>query len=190
MILGTIDPPRRLAALLAASKVGAPITGRARLQKTTSRLSSMSGGMAGRRGYGAGGRGPHSWIAGGAARRLEEIGVLRFDLGDALITPAGRRIAGEIAGGGDGGMRGAVDGRRDMLNGPPGGEALAYARLSCPRTAGRPAGRYGIKRRMERRIMSMPKKEGIGSERVAGPLGVRLGYIPGRARGMRAPAQG
>ena len=38
--------------------------------------------------------------------------------------------------------------------------------------------------------MSMLKEKRIGSERAAGPLGVRLGYIPGRARGMRAPAQG
>ena len=190
MILGTTGPPQRPAVLPAAPDGGAPITGRAGLQKMAFLLSGMSDGTAGRCGCGAGGRGPHSWIACEAARRLEEIGALRFDRGDALITPAARRVAEEIAEGGDGGALGAVGGCRDMPDGLPGGEALGYARLLCPRMAGRPAGRDRIKRCMERHVMSMLKKKRIGSGRAAGPLGARLGYVLGRARGMRAPAQG
>lgn len=191
-MLSAIDPLQRLIVLLAASGGGAPIMGQARLQWMMFLLSEGSGDMAGRCGYGAGNYGPHSEIVGEAARRLGEIGVLRLDDGGGSIsvTPTGRGVAEEIAEGEDDNTLDVVDSCKDMLNGLPDDEALAYVCLSYPSMAGRSAACGRVKRGAERHVMSMLEKEKISSERAAELLGMPLDYVLGRARGPRAPVQG
>ncbi len=191
-MLGAIDPLQRLIVLLAASGGGAPITGQTMLQWMTFLLSEGSGDMAGRCGYGAGSYGPHSEIVCEAARLLGEIGVLCFDDsgGNISITPAGRRVAEEIAEEEDDDTLDIIDSCKDMLNDLPDDEALAYVCLSYPSMAGRPAVHDRVRRGAERHVMSMLRKEKISSERAAELLGMPLDYVLRRARGMRVPVQG
>ena len=191
-ILGAIDPPQRLIALLAASNGGAPIRGQTRLQKMMFLLSEMSDYMAEQCGYGADNYGPYSEIVGEAARHLGEIGVLCLDDrdGSVSITPVGRRVAEAIAEGEDGDTLDAIDSCKDMLNDLPADEVLAYVYSSYPRMAAQSVVYDRIRGSMERHIMSMLKKEKISSERAAELFERPLDHVPRRARGARAPAQG
>ena len=191
-ILGALDPPQRLIVLLAASGGGAPIMGQTKLQKMMFLLSKMSNDMVEQCGYSADNYGPYSEIVGEAARRLGEIGVLCFDDsgGSISITPAGRRVAEEIAGEEDDDTLDIIDSCKDMLNDLPDDEALAYVCLSYPSMAGRPAVHDRVRRGAERHVMSMLRKEKISSERAAELLGMPLDYVLRRARGMRVPVQG
>lgn len=191
-VLGTLDPPQRLVALLAASDGGAPIRGRTRLQSMAFLLSEASDDMVERCGYGAGDRGPHSEIVGEAARRLGEMGVLRLDGGDGgiSITPMGRRVAVGIAEGEDGDALDAIDACKDMLNDLPADEVFAYVCLSYPRMAKRSAVHDRVMQDMERHVMSMLKKEKISAERAAELLERPLDYILGRRAGRRFGRRG
>ena len=191
-IAETLDPVQRLVVLLAASNGGEPIMGGTRLQKMVFLLSELSDEMAERCGYGAGSYGPHSEIVGEAARRLGEAGVLRVDGagGGIAATPTGRRVAGEIAGGEDDDMLDAIESCKDMLNGLPTDEVLAYVYLSYPRMAERSAARDRIMRSKERHVMSMLKKEKISAERASELLGWHLEDVIRRRRSaLRATDQ-
>ena len=187
-----LDPVQRLVVLLAASNGGEPIMGGTRLQNMAFMLSELSGEMAERCGYVAGSCGPHSEIVDEAARRLGKAGVLRVDGagGGISATPAGRRVAGEIAGGEDDDMLDAIQSCKDMLNGLPADEVLAYVCLSYPRMAGRSAALDRIMENRERHVMSMLKKEKISAERASELLGWHLEDVIRRRAGLEPRRRG
>lgn len=154
-IHGARDPLRRLIVLLAASNGCEPIRGRMKLQKMVFMLTCGNGREGGSFGYGASGGGPHSDVVEEAARRLEDVGVLRTDGEDISVTQLGREVAGRIADGEDRRTLDRIDRYKEVFNDMTADELLTYVYSSYPDMAARSPTYDRVMSDKERHTVSM-----------------------------------